>query len=95
MTLTDLYKSKNDQFMFGEYSLGDVNLAFERKMVPLRYSQPYALSGRLIGVTLTAYPAGHTIGGTVWKIKKDTDVIVYAVDYNHKKERYVRCCGLC
>jgi cleavage and polyadenylation specificity factor subunit 2 len=28
------------------------------------------------------------IGGTVWKITKETEEIVYAVDYNHKKERY-------
>ena len=29
------------------------------------------------------------IGGTIWKIVKDgEEEIVYAVDYNHKKERY-------
>lgn len=31
------------------------------------------------------------VGGTIWKIVKDgEEVIVYAVDYNHKKERSVR-----
>ena len=29
------------------------------------------------------------IGGTIWKIKKETEEIVYAVDYNHKKERHL------
>ena len=29
------------------------------------------------------------IGGTIWKIVKDgEEEIVYAIDYNHKKERY-------
>ena len=38
---------------------------------------------------ITPFAAGHTIGGTVWRIKKDTDEIVYAVNYNHKKERHL------
>ncbi len=30
------------------------------------------------------------LGGTIWKIVKDGEEgIVYAVDYNHKKERQV------
>jgi len=43
--------------------------------------------GKCKGIILTAYSAGHTLGGTIWKIKKDTDEILYAVNYNHKKER--------
>jgi len=39
-------------------------------------------------IEITPYAAGHMIGGTIWKIKKETEEIVYAVDYNHKKERY-------
>lgn len=35
------------------------------------------------------YVGGHMIGGTVWKIVKETDEILYAVDYNHKKERHL------
>ncbi len=29
------------------------------------------------------------LGGTVWKIKKDTEEIIYAVHYNHRKERHL------
>lgn len=37
---------------------------------------------------ITPLPAGHMIGGTIWKIVKDgEEEIVYALDYNHKKER--------
>jgi len=40
------------------------------------------------GLTITPHPAGHMVGGTIWKIVKDgEETIVYAVDYNHKKER--------
>lgn len=42
--------------------------------------------GNCQGITITAYAAAHTIGGTIWKIKQDTDEIVYAVDFNHRKE---------
>jgi cleavage and polyadenylation specificity factor subunit 2 len=33
--------------------------------------------------------AGNSIGSAIWKIQKDTDEIIYAVDYNHKKERHL------
>src|ERR1700722_262888 len=45
--------------------------------------------GKFKSITITAYAAGHTIGGTIWKIKKDAEEIVYAVDYTHKKERHL------
>ena len=45
--------------------------------------------GKGHGLQITPLPAGHMIGGTIWKIVKDgEEEIVYAVDYNHKKERY-------
>ena len=35
------------------------------------------------------------IGGTLWKIVKDGEEdIVYAIDYNHKKERHLNGCIL-
>ena len=89
MTLLDFYECKKEQESFDGFLISDINHAFDRKTVSLRYSQPYTLTGRCLGITITAYPAGHTLGGTIWKIKKDTDVIVYAVDYNHKRERYL------
>lgn len=40
-------------------------------------------------------PAGHIIGGTVWKIMKvGEEDIIYAVDFNHKKERHLNGCEL-
>ena len=44
--------------------------------------------GKGHGLQITPIPAGHMIGGTIWKIVKDgEEEIVYAIDYNHKKER--------
>ncbi|KAJ3012211.1 cleavage and polyadenylation specificity factor subunit 2 [Thoreauomyces humboldtii] len=84
----DAYQSKADVEDFTTFTLDDVDAAFE-KMVTLRYSQPYSLSGKCKGITVTAYAAGHTVGGTIWKVKKNTDEVVYAVDYNHKKDRHL------
>ena len=36
--------------------------------------------------------SGHLLGGTVWKITKDGEDVIYAVDFNHRKERFVSCC---
>ena len=47
-----------------------------------------SLKGRGQGLSITPVPAGHMIGGTIWRIVKDGEEdIVYAVDYNHKKVR--------
>jgi hypothetical protein len=53
------------------------------------------LSGKGYGLTITPLPAGHMIGGTIWKIVKvGEEDIVYAVDFNHKKERHLNGCEL-
>ena len=71
------------------FSRPDIIAAFER-VIPVRYSQPISLDGRAKGITCTAYAAGHSLGGSVWRIAKDTDVVVYAVQWNHKREKYAR-----
>lgn len=53
------------------------------------------LTGKGQGLVITPLPAGHMLGGTVWKIVKDGEEdIIYAVDYNHKKERHLNGCEL-
>lgn len=59
-------------------------------MVQLKYSQNVSLKGKGNGLVITPYAAGHMLGGTMWKIVKDGEEdILYAVDYNHKKERHL------
>ncbi|KAF2228018.1 beta-lactamase-like protein [Elsinoe ampelina] len=58
---------------------------------PLKYSQPTQpiaspFSPSLNGLTITAYGAGHTLGGTIWHIQHGLESIVYAVDWNQAKE---------
>ncbi|KAJ3739569.1 beta-lactamase-like protein [Lentinula detonsa] len=56
----------------------------------LRYSQPAHLQGKCQGLTITPFNAGHSIGGTIWKIRSPSSgTIIYCVDYNHMKERHL------
>lgn len=48
------------------------------------------IAGKCQGLTITPFNAGHTIGGTIWKIRSPSaGTIVYAVDMNHMKERHL------
>lgn len=61
---------------------------------PLKYSQPHQplsspFSPPLNGLTLTAYNAGHTVGGTIWHVQYGMESIVYAVDWNQARESVI------
>lgn len=63
-------------------------------IIPLKYSQPLQptaapTSPTLEGLTLTAYNAGHTLGGTIWHIQHGMESIVYAVDWNQARENVI------
>lgn len=58
---------------------------------PLRYSQPHQpvpspFSAPVGNLTITAYSAGHTPGGTIWHIQHSLESIVYAADWNQGRE---------
>ncbi|KAH7887585.1 beta-lactamase-like protein [Phlebopus sp. FC_14] len=56
----------------------------------LRYSQPTHLQGKCQGITITPFAAGHTLGGSIWKIRSPSaGTIVYAVNMNHMRERHL------
>lgn len=41
-------------------------------------------------MTITPFNAGHTLGGTIWKIRSPVvGTIVYAVNMNHMRERHL------
>jgi cleavage and polyadenylation specificity factor subunit 2 len=55
---------------------------------PLRFTQPSHLQGKCTGLTITPFNAGHSLGGTLWKIRSPSaGTILYAVQLNHLKER--------
>ncbi|ODM92886.1 putative cleavage and polyadenylation specificity factor subunit 2 [Orchesella cincta] len=94
MFLYDYYVSKSTTQDFDLYNLDDVDSAFDQ-VQQLKYNQSVSLSGKGYGLTLTPLPAGHMIGGTIWKIVKiGEEDIYYAVDFNHKKERHLNGCEL-
>ncbi len=102
MFMYDLYQSRRNGEEFDLFTLDDVDAAFDH-VVQVKYSQTIQLKGTFIsinsstlslhlgkghGLTITPYAAGHMVGGAMWKIVKDgEEEIIYAVDYNHKKER--------
>jgi cleavage and polyadenylation specificity factor subunit 2 len=58
---------------------------------PLKYSQPHqpipsSFSPPVGNLTITAYSAGHTLGGTIWHLQHSLESIVYAVDWNQGRE---------
>jgi len=94
MFMYDWYQSRYDMEDFDLFNLDDVDNTFD-KVIQLKYSQSVPLQGRGQGLVITPLPAGHMLGGTVWKIVKDGEEdIIYAVDYNHKKERHLNGCEL-
>ncbi|KAI0921639.1 hypothetical protein AcW2_006550 [Taiwanofungus camphoratus] len=75
----------------GKYvaTVQEVHDAFDSVNV-LRYSQPCHLQGKCQGLTIIPFNAGHTLGGTIWKIRSPTaGTILYAVDMNHMRERHL------
>ena len=57
---------------------------------PIRYNQPLHLGGDLNHLLLTPFPSGHTLGGTLFKIRSPTSgTVLYAVGMNHTGERHL------
>uniref|UniRef100_A0A023F389 Cleavage and polyadenylation specificity factor subunit 2 n=2 Tax=Triatoma infestans TaxID=30076 RepID=A0A023F389_TRIIF len=94
MFMYDLYQSRYNMQDFTIFDLDDVDAAFD-KVVQLKYNQTVSMRGRVYGLSIVPMPAGHMIGGTMWKIMKaGEEDIIYAVDFNHKKERHLNGCDL-
>lgn len=96
MFMTDLLLSRLNNQEFDLFNLEDIKNAFQNdKIIHLDFYQLLDLEGQGCGLSLTPLPAGHMIGGTIWKIVKDNEEdIIYAIDYNHKKERHLNGCVL-
>nr|XP_026691028.1 cleavage and polyadenylation specificity factor subunit 2-like [Ciona intestinalis] len=95
MFLYDLYQSHHNIEDFDKFTLDDVDSAFD-KITQVKHNQTITLKDKGLGLSITPVHAGHMIGGTAWKIIKDDEEgeIVYAVDFNHKRERHLNGCSL-
>ncbi|PKA58817.1 Cleavage and polyadenylation specificity factor subunit 2 [Apostasia shenzhenica] len=88
LTLYDYYLSQRQVSDFDLFTLDDIDSAFQN-VTRLTYSQSYHLSDKGEGIVIAPHVAGHLLGGTIWKITKDGEDVVYAVDFNHRKERHL------
>lgn len=91
VTLYDVYQSYYQAEGVPPFnvSLDEIDAAFE-KISMLRYSQSYTCtSGPAMGIQVTPIAAGHSLGGAIWRIRKHTEEIFYAMDFNHKKEAHL------
>lgn len=87
----DAYQSRHDQEEFTQFTPDDIDATFDN-IIDLRYVEERELTDRdggYTGIKIEPQQAGHMIGGTIWKITKDSEEIIYAVDYNHGKERHL------
>nr|KYP65390.1 Cleavage and polyadenylation specificity factor subunit 2 [Cajanus cajan] len=88
LTMYDQYLSRKQVSEFDLFTLDDIDSAFQ-SVTRLTYSQNHHLSGKGEGIVIAPHVAGHLLGGTVWKITKDGEDVIYAVDFNHRKERHL------
>lgn len=88
LTMYDHYLSRKQVSEFDLFTLDDIDSAFQN-VTRLTYSQNCHLSGKGEGIVIAPHVAGHLLGGTVWKITKDGEDVIYAVDFNHRKERHL------
>lgn len=88
LTMYDQYLSRKQVSEFDLFTLDDIDAAFQN-VTRLTYSQNYHLSDKGEGIVIAPHVAGHLLGGTVWKITKDGEDVLYAVDFNHRKERHL------
>ncbi|XP_059058233.1 probable cleavage and polyadenylation specificity factor subunit 2 [Achroia grisella] len=94
MFMYDLYQAHRNVSDFDLFTLDDVDAAFDR-ITQLKYNQSIDMKGKGLGVRITPLPAGHSLGGTVWRIAAPGEEdIVYAPDFNHKKERHLNGCEI-
>ena len=88
MFLYDTYLTRHACSDFDVFDLDDIDAAFAG-MTPLRFRQESALTGKGDGITVTPFPAGRLVGGAIWRISYKGEDFVYALDFNHRRERHL------
>jgi cleavage and polyadenylation specificity factor subunit 2 len=89
-SLSSLSKDARSTILMQAPTAEEITRYFQR-ITPLKYSQPHQPSASdfsppLEGLVLTAYNAGHTLGGTIWHIQHGMESVIYAVDWNQARE---------
>ncbi|KCV70551.1 hypothetical protein H696_02897 [Fonticula alba] len=56
----------------------------------LSYCQTHLIDDpKAKGITVTPFPSGHSLGGAIWLIRKNTDAIIYAININNRRELHL------
>lgn len=81
------------QILFPRPSSNEIAECFSR-VQSVKYSQPLqpqstSASPLPEGLTVTAFPAGYTLGGSIWQIQYGREAVVYAVDWSLAKEHLI------
>ena len=86
LTLYDTYISKARKERFDYFDLDTIDL-LRTKFNELNFEQAVRIDGSALEVSILR--AGRLLGGGVWHIKREPEDILYAVDFNHKKEKHL------
>lgn len=86
--LYDAYQGLIEQWVdFDHFTAQDIDEVFLKNFKTLKHSQEIKIMNDTIQIT--PYCAGHMIGGSMWRILKDAEEILYAIDHNHRRERHL------
>eukprot|EP00178_Gracilaria_changii_P021008 TRINITY_DN621_c0_g2_i1.p1 TRINITY_DN621_c0_g2~~TRINITY_DN621_c0_g2_i1.p1 ORF type:complete len:869 (+),score=191.24 TRINITY_DN621_c0_g2_i1:8600-11206(+) len=92
MFMYNAYLCRSAQTPFSLFNLDDIDSAFELqdRFHLLKYQQRHPLSAHAANqIIITPHAAGHMLGGAVWSIQKPPETILYAVHFNHRRERHL------
>ena len=88
IVLYDAHQNAAQRGAPAPFALVDVEDAF-KSFNELKYSQSVKLSGKGAGISISPHAAGHTLGGALWRIAKESEEVVYAPACNHQKEGHL------
>lgn len=69
------------------YTFDDIEECFNM-ITDVKYSQPVDLGT----LRIIAQNSGHSLGGALWQIQKEREIVTIALNINHKKENHIDGC---
>jgi len=86
LSLYDVYISRATEGEFPYFDLDDID-ELRNKFLEVNFEQPVKIGGSDLEVSILR--AGRLLGGGMWRIKREPEDILYAVDFNHKRELHL------
>lgn len=94
LTLCDAHRARaleEPEWEAGAFRLADVDAAFAFRaeggpVTQVRFLEESAVRG---GVLVTAYAAGYSLGGAMWRVVRGVESIIFAPMLNHRNEGHL------